>query len=162
MTNTTRNGGGGGGYKLCFNLLVGWILILNQYRLHWVSEICNLQGPRELLVLQSRWDLSLIKCMCEESKGRGGGFTLCPVLQQWELASNNSLHSINCMELYCAINHKLIMIMLQQIRNIQWPALAMLLTATTVPSTWWTTLSAIPSLKKHELAECLSHQTLSV
>ena len=28
-------------------------------------------------------------------------------------SSNNSLHSINCMKLYCAINHKLIMIMLQ-------------------------------------------------
>ena len=107
MTNTTRNGV----YKLCFNLLLGWILILNQNRLHWVSEMCNLQGPRELLILQSRWGSILIKCMWEESKG--GGCILCIVLQQWVLASNNSLHSINCMELDCAINHKLIMIMLQ-------------------------------------------------
>ena len=102
--NTTRNRG----VKI---VLVGWILILTQYRLHRVSEICNLQGPRELLILQSRWDLSSLNASCVRNLRAGGGGGT--VLQQWVLASNNSLHSINCMELYCAINHKLIMIMLQ-------------------------------------------------
>ena len=54
------------------------------------------------------------ECMWEISKG-SGGCTLCTVLQQWVLPSGMlpvTLHSINCMELDCAINHKLIMIML--------------------------------------------------
>ena len=86
--------------------------------------------------------------MCEESKGRGGGFTLCPVLQQWELASNNSLHSINCMELDCAINHKLIMINVTTNPKHSMTCSRNAANRDHSAIHVWTTLSAIPSLKK--------------